>query len=167
MSNILQDQFVTEKSQSKEYGPMIMNAFEMITLSQGLNLSALFDRRQVCMNIFNLRDIPSDMLFSCSFSSDCLWLTFTLLAVFYWSFFFLHHVPWYPLQDILLNAAVVFKQGIGSLRFHITSCIHLIVPGMLIIFMKSKIYCLVQNLIWIHYVFCNVFEKITEQLSQG
>lgn len=28
-------------------GPLIMNAFEMITLSQGLNLSALFDRRQV------------------------------------------------------------------------------------------------------------------------
>jgi|APAra0007618328_1042625.scaffolds.fasta_scaffold09741_1 hypothetical protein len=25
----------------------MMNAFEMITLSQGLNLSALFDRRQV------------------------------------------------------------------------------------------------------------------------
>ena len=28
--------------------PLLMNAFEMITLSQGLNLSALFDRRQVC-----------------------------------------------------------------------------------------------------------------------
>lgn len=27
-------------------GPLIMNAFEMITLSQGLNLSALFDRGQ-------------------------------------------------------------------------------------------------------------------------
>ena len=26
---------------------MIMNAFEMITLSQGLNLSALFDRHEV------------------------------------------------------------------------------------------------------------------------
>ncbi|XP_035549100.1 CBL-interacting serine/threonine-protein kinase 24-like [Juglans regia] len=33
--------------QSENYGgPLIMNAFEMITLSQGLNLSALFDRRQ-------------------------------------------------------------------------------------------------------------------------
>ncbi|OUZ99862.1 Protein kinase domain [Macleaya cordata] len=27
-----------------DQGPLIMNAFEMITLSQGLNLSALFDR---------------------------------------------------------------------------------------------------------------------------
>nr|ACQ83479.1 CBL-interacting protein kinase 07 [Physcomitrium patens] len=30
----------------KESGPSMMNAFELITLSQGLNLSALFDRRQ-------------------------------------------------------------------------------------------------------------------------
>ena len=28
-------------------GPLMMNAFEMITLSQGLNLSSLFDRQQV------------------------------------------------------------------------------------------------------------------------
>ena len=31
----------------KDSGPQLMNAFELITLSQGLNLSALFDRRQV------------------------------------------------------------------------------------------------------------------------
>ncbi|CAL5339421.1 unnamed protein product [Camellia sinensis] len=40
------DQYVTEQSTTSERGPLIMNAFEMITLSQGLNLSALFDRRQ-------------------------------------------------------------------------------------------------------------------------
>ncbi|PHU08301.1 CBL-interacting serine/threonine-protein kinase 24 [Capsicum chinense] len=40
------DAFVSEKSEDSESGPWIMNAFEMITLSQGLNLSALFDRRQ-------------------------------------------------------------------------------------------------------------------------
>ncbi|KAI5680820.1 hypothetical protein M9H77_02047 [Catharanthus roseus] len=44
--NDIEDAFVTEQSEQKENGPLIMNAFEMITLSQGLNLSALFDRQQ-------------------------------------------------------------------------------------------------------------------------
>lgn len=48
---ILQDQFVSEQSKNNDSGPLIMNAFEMITLSQGLNLSALFDRRQVLLHI--------------------------------------------------------------------------------------------------------------------
>ncbi|KAF8406935.1 hypothetical protein HHK36_006056 [Tetracentron sinense] len=43
---IFQDQYVSEQSANNDRGPLIMNAFEMITLSQGLNLSALFDRRQ-------------------------------------------------------------------------------------------------------------------------
>lgn len=38
---------MAEQSENNEGGPLVMNAFEMITLSQGLNLSALFDRRQV------------------------------------------------------------------------------------------------------------------------
>ncbi|KAI8020819.1 CBL-interacting serine/threonine-protein kinase 24-like isoform X1 [Camellia sinensis] len=42
----IEDQYVIEQSTTSERGPLIMNAFEMITLSQGLNLSALFDRRQ-------------------------------------------------------------------------------------------------------------------------
>ncbi|CAN4094598.1 unnamed protein product [Withania somnifera] len=42
----IKDAFVSEKSEDGESGPLVMNAFEMITLSQGLNLSALFDRRQ-------------------------------------------------------------------------------------------------------------------------
>ncbi|XP_021663000.1 CBL-interacting serine/threonine-protein kinase 24 isoform X2 [Hevea brasiliensis] len=42
----IEDQYVAEQSENSESGPLIMNAFEMITLSQGLNLSALFDRRQ-------------------------------------------------------------------------------------------------------------------------
>ncbi|CAO2822647.1 unnamed protein product [Amaranthus hypochondriacus] len=42
----IEDHYVTEQSRHMEGGPLIMNAFEMITLSQGLNLSALFDRRQ-------------------------------------------------------------------------------------------------------------------------
>lgn len=42
----IEDAFVSEKSEDGESGPLVMNAFEMITLSQGLNLSALFDRRQ-------------------------------------------------------------------------------------------------------------------------
>lgn len=44
---ISQDQYAEERTDNKDGGPLLMNAFEMITLSQGLNLSALFDRRQV------------------------------------------------------------------------------------------------------------------------
>lgn len=44
---ILQDEYVADQSEKNDDGPLIMNAFEMITLSQGLNLSPLFDRRQV------------------------------------------------------------------------------------------------------------------------
>ncbi|XP_057508938.1 CBL-interacting serine/threonine-protein kinase 24-like isoform X2 [Actinidia eriantha] len=42
----IEDQYVTEQSANNDTGPLVMNAFEMITLSQGLNLSALFDRHQ-------------------------------------------------------------------------------------------------------------------------
>ncbi|XP_048337577.2 CBL-interacting serine/threonine-protein kinase 24 isoform X1 [Ziziphus jujuba] len=44
--NDIEDKYATEQSENSEGGPLLMNAFEMITLSQGLNLSALFDRRQ-------------------------------------------------------------------------------------------------------------------------
>jgi hypothetical protein len=45
---LLQDKYVAEEVTQKDGGgPLMMNAFEMITLSQGLNLSALFDRQQV------------------------------------------------------------------------------------------------------------------------
>nr|XP_024391537.1 CBL-interacting serine/threonine-protein kinase 24-like isoform X3 [Physcomitrium patens] len=40
------EQFVKEQREVKDVGPSLMNAFELISLSQGLNLSALFDRRQ-------------------------------------------------------------------------------------------------------------------------
>jgi len=42
----IQDQYVSEEVTNKDGGPLMMNAFEMITLSQGLDLSALFDRQQ-------------------------------------------------------------------------------------------------------------------------
>lgn len=42
----IEDTYVNEESGKHDTGPLIMNAFEMITLSQGLNLSALFDRHQ-------------------------------------------------------------------------------------------------------------------------
>ncbi|EOA16628.1 hypothetical protein CARUB_v10004801mg [Capsella rubella] len=42
----IEGSYVAENLESKDEGPLMMNAFEMITLSQGLNLSALFDRRQ-------------------------------------------------------------------------------------------------------------------------
>ena len=46
---MVQEQLVKEHDEAKDEGPSLMNAFELISLSQGLNLSALFDRRQVCM----------------------------------------------------------------------------------------------------------------------
>jgi len=39
----MQENFVDEEA-VKDSGPSMMNAFELITLSQGLNLSALFER---------------------------------------------------------------------------------------------------------------------------
>ncbi|KAK8654980.1 hypothetical protein V6N13_107573 [Hibiscus sabdariffa] len=42
----IEEKYVSEQPLLNEGGPLIMNAFEMITLSQGLNLSALFDRQQ-------------------------------------------------------------------------------------------------------------------------
>nr|XP_027066990.1 CBL-interacting serine/threonine-protein kinase 24-like isoform X1 [Coffea arabica] len=42
----IEDHYVKEQSENKDSGPLLMNAFEMITLSQGLNLSVLFDRQQ-------------------------------------------------------------------------------------------------------------------------
>ncbi|GMJ07494.1 CBL-INTERACTING PROTEIN KINASE 24, SNF1-RELATED PROTEIN KINASE 3.11, SALT OVERLY SENSITIVE 2 [Hibiscus trionum] len=42
----IEDQYVPEQSAVNTDGPLMMNAFEMINLSQGLNLSALFDRQQ-------------------------------------------------------------------------------------------------------------------------
>jgi len=44
--NDAEEQYVSEQIEEKDTGPLMMNAFELITLSQGLNLSALFDRRQ-------------------------------------------------------------------------------------------------------------------------
>ena len=54
----IQDQYVSERSEITEGGPLIMNAFEMIALSQGLNLSPLFDRHQVLF-YFHLPDLQS------------------------------------------------------------------------------------------------------------
>jgi hypothetical protein len=42
----MQEMYVKVQKEVKDSGPSMMNAFELISLSQGLNLSALFDRRQ-------------------------------------------------------------------------------------------------------------------------
>ncbi|CAF1858944.1 unnamed protein product [Brassica oleracea var. botrytis] len=42
----IEGSYVAENIERRYEGPLMMNAFEMITLSQGLNLSALFDKRQ-------------------------------------------------------------------------------------------------------------------------
>ncbi|WOL10684.1 CBL-interacting protein kinase 24 isoform X2 [Canna indica] len=44
--NDIEDQYATESEGDYGNGPLIMNAFEMITLSQGLDLSGLFDRQR-------------------------------------------------------------------------------------------------------------------------
>ncbi|XP_074284464.1 CBL-interacting serine/threonine-protein kinase 24-like [Silene latifolia] len=43
----IEDQYVSEQARNLDRGPLVMNAFKMMTLSQGLNLSALFDRCQL------------------------------------------------------------------------------------------------------------------------
>lgn len=43
----LQDHQASEQLQNEESGPLVLNAFDLIILSQGLNLSSLFDRREV------------------------------------------------------------------------------------------------------------------------
>ncbi|VAI77974.1 unnamed protein product [Triticum turgidum subsp. durum] len=43
----IEDKYVSEQVTRNDGGPLMMNAFEMITLSQGLNLSSLFDRQQI------------------------------------------------------------------------------------------------------------------------
>lgn len=53
----MQDKYVNEESRNDDDGPLIMNAFEMITLSQGLNLSALFDRRQVWLYNYYMKPV--------------------------------------------------------------------------------------------------------------
>ncbi|XP_078428010.1 protein kinase superfamily protein isoform X2 [Wolffia australiana] len=45
----IEEKFIYEQDKGSVGGPLIMNAFEMITLSKGLDLSALFDRRQDCI----------------------------------------------------------------------------------------------------------------------
>ncbi|PKA46759.1 CBL-interacting protein kinase 24 [Apostasia shenzhenica] len=44
--NDIEELYVSEQTGKVDNGPLLMNAFEMITLSQGLNLSAFFDRQQ-------------------------------------------------------------------------------------------------------------------------
>jgi hypothetical protein len=48
----MQEMYVKVQKEVKDSGPSMMNAFELISLSQGLNLSALFDRRQVSSQVF-------------------------------------------------------------------------------------------------------------------
>lgn len=63
---MVQEQFVKEQKEVHDEGPSFMNAFELISLFQGLDLSALFDRRQVC---FKQYIWFSECLFMCN-----LWL---------------------------------------------------------------------------------------------
>ena len=42
----LQDQ-TSQQFQNEESSPLVLNAFDLIILSQGLNLSSLFDRKEV------------------------------------------------------------------------------------------------------------------------
>lgn len=44
----MQDGQVNTQAGNEEFGPLSLNAFDLIILSQGLNLSALFDRKEVC-----------------------------------------------------------------------------------------------------------------------
>lgn len=43
----LKDQTPNQQSENEDTGPLLLNAFDLIILSQGLNLASLFDRRKV------------------------------------------------------------------------------------------------------------------------
>ena len=58
-----QDQYVNDQREFDESRPYTMNAFELITLSQGFNLSALFDRRQVSLVLFRSLILVDHYLF--------------------------------------------------------------------------------------------------------
>lgn len=60
----MQEQLLKEREQVQDKCPSMMNAFELITLSQGLNLSPLFDRRQVCYLILLFTLSSGESLFS-------------------------------------------------------------------------------------------------------
>lgn len=45
--NVLQEEASNEQCDNADAGPLALNAFDLIILSQGLNLSILFDRGQV------------------------------------------------------------------------------------------------------------------------
>ncbi|KAL0368872.1 UNVERIFIED_CONTAM: CBL-interacting serine/threonine-protein kinase [Sesamum calycinum] len=45
-----EEELATEQCGSDDMGPLVLNAFDLIILSQGLNLSALFDRRKDSLN---------------------------------------------------------------------------------------------------------------------
>ncbi|KAI7979605.1 CBL-interacting protein kinase 24 [Camellia lanceoleosa] len=75
----IEEQHVTEQSENNDSGPFIMNAFEMITLSQGLNLSALFDRPMAspsAINISKYRAFSTRMLEIFHANKTCLLMFF-------------------------------------------------------------------------------------------
>lgn len=43
----LQEQRANQQCDHEDMGPLMLNAFDLIILSQGLNLAAIFDRGQV------------------------------------------------------------------------------------------------------------------------
>lgn len=44
---LLKDQRANQQYEIEDTGPLVLNAFDMIILSQGLNLASIFDRGQV------------------------------------------------------------------------------------------------------------------------
>lgn len=42
---------VVERREEGPVAPVTMNAFELISTSQGLNLSTLFEKQMVCLNL--------------------------------------------------------------------------------------------------------------------
>lgn len=51
-----------ERREERPVAPVTMNAFELISTSQGLNLSTLFEKQMVCVTlVFGLGSKISDM----------------------------------------------------------------------------------------------------------
>lgn len=80
----MQGQLLKEREQVQDKCPSMMNAFELITLSQGLNLSPLFDRRQVCYLILLFTSSSGERACSLSWKWIIL-VACTLVSYYKWA----------------------------------------------------------------------------------
>ena len=58
---LLKEQRADQQCDNEDMGPLMLNAFDLIILSQGLNLATIFDRGQVfnCYIVYGCRSVSN------------------------------------------------------------------------------------------------------------